>query len=229
MITPRTNRSSLKSPLAATAPTSPLGIHSSPTPHGLPRQRLLALLPELWKGRFGLVVAPAGSGKTTLLAQFAAGAGCPFAYHCAEGRQAGAESFLAALGASLAPVVRGIEGVWRTVDEAALSVGHAARERRVAADRRLPPARGDPGRAGPRAAARMRAAATRRRDRLAVTTSFQLATPARLRCAARSRRRSDSGSGRGRSSGSSSTCTPSRCRRRISRSSPAAPKAGPPG
>ena len=75
------------------------------------------------------MVAPAGSGKTTLLAQFAAGAGCPFAYHCAEGRQAGAESFLAALGASLAPVVRGIEGVWRTVDEAALSLGHTARER----------------------------------------------------------------------------------------------------
>ncbi len=97
--------------------------------HGLPRQRLLALLPELWKGRFGLVVAPAGSGKTTLLTQFAAAAGCPFAYHCADGRQAGAESFLAALGASLAPVVRGSEHDWTTVDEAALSVGRAAPER----------------------------------------------------------------------------------------------------
>ena len=118
-----------ESPLAAPAPTSPRRNPQLADPHGLPRQRLLALLPELWKGRFGLVVAPAGSGKTTLLAQFAAGAGCPFAYHCAESRQAGAESFLAALAASLAPVVRGIEDVWRTVDEAALSVGRAASER----------------------------------------------------------------------------------------------------
>ena len=90
---------------------------------------MLALLPELWKGRFGLVVAPAGSGKTTLLAQFAAGAGCPFAYHCSEARQADAESFLAAVGASLAPVVCGIEDAWTTVDEAASSVEHAAPER----------------------------------------------------------------------------------------------------
>jgi DNA-binding SARP family transcriptional activator len=61
-----------------------------------------------------------------LLAQFAAAAGCPVAYHSAVSRQADPESFLAGLGASLAPVVPGIEGVWTTADEAAVSLARAA-------------------------------------------------------------------------------------------------------
>jgi len=80
----------------------------------------------VWKGRFGLVVAPAGSGKTTLLAQFAAEADSPVAYHCAVSREADSASFLAALAASLAPVIPGIAAPWTTVDEAALSLGGAA-------------------------------------------------------------------------------------------------------
>ncbi|MFL5927436.1 MAG: winged helix-turn-helix domain-containing protein [Gaiellaceae bacterium] len=83
----------------------------------------------MWKGRFGLVVAPAGSGKTTLLAQFAAAAGCPVAYHCTVSHEAGAESFLTGLGASLAPVVSGIEGDWTTLDAAALSLARIGPER----------------------------------------------------------------------------------------------------
>jgi DNA-binding SARP family transcriptional activator len=97
--------------------------------NGLPRPRLLALLPELWKGRFGLVVAPAGSGKTTLLTQFAAAAGCPVAYYCVASRHADTKSFLAGLGMSLAAVVRGIEDNWTTVDGAALSLQRARPER----------------------------------------------------------------------------------------------------
>jgi len=90
---------------------------------------LLDVLPELWKGRFGLVVAPAGAGKTTLLAQFAAAAGCPVAYHCVGGRQTDPGSLLAALAASLAPVVAGIDATWTSVEEAARSLQAAAPER----------------------------------------------------------------------------------------------------
>jgi ATP/maltotriose-dependent transcriptional regulator MalT len=47
-----------------------------PRARGLLRERLLSVLPEIWRGRFGLLVAPAGSGKTTLLSQFATAAEC---------------------------------------------------------------------------------------------------------------------------------------------------------
>jgi DNA-binding SARP family transcriptional activator len=87
------------------------------------------LLPELWKGRSGLVVGPAGSGKTTLLLQLAATAGCAVAYHAVESRDTDAASFLAGLGRALAGVVPGLEGTWTTVDEAALSLERAAAER----------------------------------------------------------------------------------------------------
>ena len=93
--------------------------------NGLPRQRLLAFLPELRRGRFCLVVAPAGSGKTTFLAQIAAAAGCPVAYHCVASRETDSRSFLGGLGASLAPVLGGLVGAWSTVDEAALSLEQA--------------------------------------------------------------------------------------------------------
>jgi DNA-binding SARP family transcriptional activator len=95
---------------------------------GLPRERLLALLPELWKGRFGLVVAPAGAGKTTLLGQFAAAADCRVAYHCVAGGRADADGFLAGLAAALAPVI-GVEGGWTTLDDARRSLHAAAPER----------------------------------------------------------------------------------------------------
>jgi DNA-binding SARP family transcriptional activator len=97
--------------------------------NGLPRERLLVLLPEFWKGRFGLVVAPAGSGKTTLLSQFAVAAGCPVAYYCVASRELDAEGLLAGLGASLGAVARGIEGDWTTVEEAALSLERAGLSR----------------------------------------------------------------------------------------------------
>jgi len=75
------------------------------------------------------VVAPAGSGKTTLLGQFAAAAGCPVAYYCADGREADADSFLAALGASLASVVPGLAGGWTSVDEATRALERVEPER----------------------------------------------------------------------------------------------------
>jgi ATP/maltotriose-dependent transcriptional regulator MalT len=90
---------------------------------------LLGLLPELWKGRFGLVVAPAGSGKTTLLGQFAGAAGCPVAYYCALSREADPESFLAALGAALGCVVPGLDGNWTSVDDAARALARAEPQR----------------------------------------------------------------------------------------------------
>ena len=88
----------------------------------LPRPRLLDLLAEFWESGAGLVVAPGGSGKTTLLAQFAAAADCPFAYYCADSRDADARGFLGNLALSLAPIAPGIEGGWTTGNEAALSL-----------------------------------------------------------------------------------------------------------
>lgn len=116
-------------PIVANAPHFPRAKLSLPDVEGVPRQRLLDRLAELWDCGVGLIVAPGGSGKTTLLAQFAAAAGYPFAYYCAERRDADARSFLGNLASSLAPVVPGIDRTWTTVDEAALSLERGLTER----------------------------------------------------------------------------------------------------
>ncbi|HET9444595.1 MAG TPA: AAA family ATPase, partial [Acidimicrobiales bacterium] len=76
----------------------------------LPRQRLDAILANLWDRRLGLVVAPAGSGKTTLVAQFARATKAPVGWYRAEARDTSEATLVAhlerALEGTLAPATR---------------------------------------------------------------------------------------------------------------------------
>jgi DNA-binding SARP family transcriptional activator len=101
-----------------TAPVVPAKVRV-PVLAALPRERLEARLGEAFSKRLTLVVAPAGSGKTTLLARFAGTAGAPVAWYRAESWDADEPSFVRHLEAALARVVPGIEGAWRSVEDAA--------------------------------------------------------------------------------------------------------------
>ena len=83
----------------------------------LARERLEELLSSVWDHRLALVVAPAGSGKTTLLAQFAGASGVPVAWYRAEPADASAEAAVAHLERGLVSAL-GLEGGWKTVDDA---------------------------------------------------------------------------------------------------------------
>jgi DNA-binding SARP family transcriptional activator len=92
----------------------------------LPRERLEARLGEAFGKRLALVVAPAGSGKTTLLARFAATSGAPVAWYRAESWDADEHSFVQHLEASLSAAMPGLDGGWRTVEDAARDLEAAA-------------------------------------------------------------------------------------------------------
>jgi DNA-binding SARP family transcriptional activator len=90
-----------------------------PPSGALPRERLEALLDNLWPRRLGLLVAPAGSGKTTLLARIAATARTPVAWYRAESWDGAGNVFLAHLEAALSRVLEGLPGGWNSVEDAA--------------------------------------------------------------------------------------------------------------
>jgi DNA-binding SARP family transcriptional activator len=111
-----------ESAAAATTPHLPLARSRVPDVSALTRERLLELLPQLWRRRLGIVVAPAGSGKTTLLSQFAAAAGVPVAYYSVERRDSRPVEFLGHLSASLGRAVPSLADGWGNVDEAAVAL-----------------------------------------------------------------------------------------------------------
>lgn len=88
----------------------------------LPRERLDALLPVLWRQRLALVVAPPGSGKTTLLAGWAASAGVPVAWYRAESTDATSPALLRYLEGAFREALGALPGPWATVEEAVTSV-----------------------------------------------------------------------------------------------------------
>ena len=93
-------------------------------PHlqSLARERIDALLANIWKHRLGLVIAPAGSGKSTLLARFAASAGVPVAWYRAETWDSKATVLLSHLETAFRAALGELPGGWRSVEDAARSL-----------------------------------------------------------------------------------------------------------
>lgn len=90
----------------------------APRARMLPRERLDAVLGQLWSRRLGLVVAPAGSGKTTVLAGFAAAAAAPVAWYRAESWDGGEDVCLRHLEAALTIAMGELPGSWASVGDA---------------------------------------------------------------------------------------------------------------
>jgi DNA-binding SARP family transcriptional activator len=100
-----------------------------PPAAALRRERLHALLGEVWTRRLAVVVAPAGSGKTTLLSQFAGTAGCPVAWYRAETWDADERTFLRHLEAALGAALPDLAGDWSSVEAAAAAIEAGSGER----------------------------------------------------------------------------------------------------
>jgi DNA-binding SARP family transcriptional activator len=83
------------------------------------RERLTALLGEVWNRQIALVVAPAGSGKTTLLAHFAAAAAAPVAWYLADHDDGTEDALVSHLEASwTAATGRQPAGRWQGIEDA---------------------------------------------------------------------------------------------------------------
>ena len=90
-----------------------------PAAKGISRDRLTALLGDVWNRQIALIVAPAGSGKTTLLAHFARSAAAPVAWYLAEPDDGDEETLIAHLEASCtAAFGPSLEGGWAHVQDA---------------------------------------------------------------------------------------------------------------
>jgi ATP/maltotriose-dependent transcriptional regulator MalT len=90
----------------------------APQAKGLPRERLDAVLAQIWEHRLGLITAPAGSGKTTLLGHFVAAAGVPAGWYRAEPADSSAAAAVAHLERALVPALDGLRGGWTEIDDA---------------------------------------------------------------------------------------------------------------
>ncbi len=85
----------------------------------LARERLHALLDNIWRQRLALVIAPAGSGKTSLLAGFARGAGVPVAWYRAESWDGHEATLVHHLEQALTAALPGLAAGWETIEDAA--------------------------------------------------------------------------------------------------------------
>lgn len=90
-----------------------------PEVQALSRDRLHQRLASIWDHDLGLVIAPAGAGKTTLLAQFAARTTEPVAWYRAESSDGEERTVLAYLEFALGEALGGLDGQWRSVEDAA--------------------------------------------------------------------------------------------------------------
>jgi DNA-binding SARP family transcriptional activator len=96
-----------------------------PTPTGLRRVRLNALLDAAWQVPLTVVVAPAGSGKTTMLAMFALAqreAGHTVTWYQAAMSEADPARFLHYVEGAIQQVAPSLSGEWDTVDKAAAAL-----------------------------------------------------------------------------------------------------------
>ncbi len=89
-----------------------------PQIQGFERGRLLNRLEDLWRHRFGLVVAPAGWGKTTLLSQFTGSLDVPVAWYRAEERDSEGSRLLTYLHAALREALGSMVREWRSLEAA---------------------------------------------------------------------------------------------------------------
>jgi DNA-binding SARP family transcriptional activator len=85
----------------------------------LPRERLDALMEQVWAHRLSLLVAPAGSGKTTLLAHFAGRTSEPVAWYRAESWDGTISVLLSHLESAFSSALGGLPRGWHSVEDAA--------------------------------------------------------------------------------------------------------------